>query len=144
MPRISTDAHEIALAVPTIDVARLRLLPRAELPPEVSRVFGELVGSVEPDHFREADRPILEELAQAIALQRAATAALHEGGLMTGGELNPLVRVVGAQAGLIARLATRCRLTPQSRLSKDRAAATTGAAVPSPSAALELARRFTQ
>jgi hypothetical protein len=87
-------------------------------------VFGELVASVDASHFRESDRPILEELAQAVALQREAVGMLSAEGLIVAGAVNPLAKVVATQGRLIASLATRCRLTPQSRMSKDKAART--------------------
>lgn len=122
MPRRSAESLAIA---PVIDLGRVRLAARPDLSPNVRRVFNELVGSVDASHFRESDRPILEELAQAVALQREATAALADQGLMVGGEVNGLAKVIAVQSRLIASLATRCRLTPQARASKDKAANTT-------------------
>ena len=97
-------------------------------------MFSELVASVGPAHFRESDRPIVEELAQAVAIAREASQALAEQGLLVEGEdgerPNPLLKVISTQGRLIASLATRCRLTPQSRISKDKSNATTQEGLP--------------
>ena len=110
---------------PVVDVARLRLLPRSELSPDVQRAFSAIVGSAAPDHFREPDRLMVEQLAQALVIQRQAAEALAEQGLLVDGKPNPLIRVVREQARLVASLLTKLRLTVQARVSKDRAATTT-------------------
>ena len=121
MPRRS--ANSLAVA-PVVDVARIRLAARAELPPSERRVFADLVRAVDASHFREADRVMLEQLARAIAIERQAAEALYEQGLIVDGAPNPLIRVVREQSRLIASLATKCRLTTQARVSKDKAGAT--------------------
>ena len=61
-------------------------------------------------------------LGKAVAL--ATGAELDRQGLLVDGAPNPLIRVVREQARLVASLATKCRLTTQSRISKDKAATT--------------------
>lgn len=112
-----------------VDVRQTRIRARAGLPPNVAAVFNEITASVEAAHIRASDLPVFEELARAIALQREASAALAGQPLVVAGRdgprPHPLVKVVSEQARLIASLATRCRLTPQARMSKERANSTT-------------------
>jgi hypothetical protein len=89
----------------------------------------EILASVDAAHIRESDLPATEELARAIARQREIEHALVNQPLLVPGRdgprANPLVAMQREQGRLIASLLTRLRLTPQSRMSKERAVTTT-------------------
>lgn len=120
MPRKSIQSLTIR---PVVDVARLRLTPGADLTPTEQRVFSRLVGSVDAGHFRASDRLMVAQLARAIVIGDVAAAELERQGLIVADAPNPLIRVVREQSRLIAALARACRLTTQSRISKDKAGA---------------------
>lgn len=127
MPRVST----AALQTPVVDVRRVRLTPGPELVPRVARAFQERVASVSPEHFTEADRPVLNVLAAAVVTHADAVAHVEEHGLMLdNGKPNPASKVATDTAKLIASLCTTLRLTPQSRMSADKAATTTRESAP--------------
>jgi hypothetical protein len=121
MPRPSADSLAVA---PVVDVGRARLLPDTDLAPAEQRAFSVIVRSVAGDHFREGDRLLVTQLARAVVIADAAAAELDRQGLIVDGAPNPLIRVVREQARLVASLATKCRLTTQSRISKDKAGRT--------------------
>jgi hypothetical protein len=119
MPRRSADSY----LTPVLDVARVPLEPRAELDPKVAEVFRELVASVAPGHFQPCDRPVVEALATAIYIARQAQDGLAaaDWGTTRG---QALARLLREQSKAISMMATRLRLTPQSRMSKDKASGT--------------------
>lgn len=51
-----------------VDVGRKAIEPPADLQPGAASVFNQIVGSVEPSHFRKSDVHLLASLAQAIFL----------------------------------------------------------------------------
>ena len=145
MPRPSA----ISLATrPTVDVRQLRLQPGPELTPSQARVFTELVGSKEPAHFRECDRPLLNQAVRAIELADELARALDGAPLLVPGRdglrANPLIPTQREQARLVASLLTRLRLTPQARMSRDKAAKTTPDDGANLTRALHLARSHAQ
>jgi len=101
-------------------VRRTPLAPRPGLASKVAAVFRELVTSVAPGHFQACDLPLLEELACAIHVAREAREALSGAELGTP-KGNALARLLREQGKAIAMLATRARLTPQSRMSREKA-----------------------
>ena len=116
-------AESLAVA-PVVDVARIRQEPRPDMPPDVAREFSRVVASVDASHFRVADA-LLEDYAQAIVIRRQLSAELAEQGPIVDGKPSPLIAAIREQSRLIASLATKLRLTPQSRISKDKAGKTT-------------------
>ena len=139
MPRVALAALQGA----QIDVRRDRLTPRQGFPESLSRAFTELVGSVGPDHFCEADRPLLEAMATAVCMSREASAHVEEHGLMLpNGKPNPAGKVLLENQKLIKQLATALRLTPQSRISADKAGTTTRDADDQEDAEMATARRI--
>lgn len=121
MPRQS--AESLATA-PVVDVARVRLMPGSRPHSREQRAFSAIVGSVAADHFREADRLLVTQLARAVVIADVAAVELDRQGLIVDGLPNPLIRVVREQARLVASLATKCRLSAQARASKEKAART--------------------
>ena len=122
MPRKSAAAYLIPAPG---DGRPTRLRPPADIPPSVAGVMAEIIGSVDAAHLRACDLPMVEELARTIVTQRATAHALIGAPLVVSGKPNPLLVMERAATKLIAMLATRLRLTPQSRLSKDKANTTT-------------------
>jgi hypothetical protein len=93
-----------------------RLLPGAHLSAAAAEAFAGLVASAQPEHFRDADRPVLEALAMSIVITRELESELAaRGAVDLDGKVSPLVRHLRAQHGLIASLSVRLRLTPSSR-----------------------------
>jgi phage terminase small subunit len=90
-------------------------------------LFRELVGSVDADHFRAGDVPLLRQYVEAIRLAEEAGDALRRDGAVIGGRASPwLVVSEKAQRSMVA-LSMRLRLSPQSRLHARTAARKPGA-----------------
>jgi len=109
-----------------IDVNQRRLTPRPELGQRYSRAFTEIVGSVDPAHLRACDAPLVEQLAVAtIVCQDLASRIETEGTTLPDGSLNPVIRVLRQQQGIIATLTSRLRLNPSSRADRKNAGTST-------------------
>jgi hypothetical protein len=132
-------------SLPTDSAATPRLLvPGSELAPADAVAFTALVSSRDPSHFCEADRPLLNAAARAIRMEQDVAAALVGQPLVVqarnGPQPNPLVAMQREQQRLIAALLRGLRMTPQSRMSRDKAANTTTPSTPNLTDALALAR----
>lgn len=118
MPRRSS--ADLATPRRTAAPVRGRLRPSPDLPEPAASVFRALTESVDAEHFRGADRPLLEELAVALVVARnMRVAALAPAAAL---EARDLLRALRDQQRLIASLAIRCRLAPSSRITKRGAA----------------------
>ena len=85
-----------------------RLQPPNDLGPEERALFVKLVGSSPSGHFIETDQPLLTAYVIAICLSRRAAAKLAE---------DPSLATVWERSTrMLATLATRLRLAPQSRV----------------------------
>ena len=102
------------------------LLPCDHLPEPAKVIFAEIVASVGDGHLAQSDKPVLEALAVAIHVARELAAVVTRDGVETAeGKVSGAVRNLRAQQALIGQLSSRLRLTPQNRISKDKAATTT-------------------
>jgi phage terminase small subunit len=100
-----------------------RLRPPAHLGPEEAKIFREIVSSCHPQHFAPSDVYLLAAYCEAIVISRRAAAALHED--------QGAAAVWERAVRVLATLATRLRLAPQSRSDPKTVARRTGYAPPS-------------
>lgn len=99
-----------------------RLTPSGDLSPVARKEFERLVASVDPNHFAEADRPLLAAYAEAICNAREAQKALDSGGMVDErGKISVWITVQEKQIRAIVALAMRLRLSPQSRFDRQTA-----------------------
>jgi terminase small subunit-like protein len=112
MPRRS--AASLDVAAPSF--GEKRIAPRRGAPAEVAAVFKELVTSVPANHFRPADRDLLEQFAQAVVLARQAYVELEEAGPVINGRASPWLTALEKAHRSTAALSVRLRLGPQTRL----------------------------
>ena len=111
MPRKSAAAAAILSFRP-----RPHLAPSPGAPPEVRKLFSELVASVPEGHFVVSDAPLLEEYATAIHWARQATLALaKQGPLNIEGRPSGWVAIQEKASKAIVALSARLRLSPQHR-----------------------------
>ena len=95
-------------AVVPISPLNPRLQPPADLAEEEAALFRQLVASCPSDHFVESDQPLLAAYCIAICLSRRSAAKLAE---------DPSLATVWERSTrMLATLATRLRLAPQSRV----------------------------
>jgi hypothetical protein len=85
-------------------------------------VFDEIIAGVAADHFKPADRVILEQLAVAVFIARELAAGVVRDGVIINGKPNQAARHLRQQQATIATLSTKLRLTTQSRITKRGAA----------------------
>jgi hypothetical protein len=84
------------------------LQPPADLSATEAQVFREIAASVPATHFRQSDAPLLAAYATAIVVSRRSAKSLeHDASFITVWEKS---------TRLVATLATKLRLAPQSRL----------------------------
>ena len=107
-----------------------RLACPATLDAESAAFWAEIVNSVQPDHFRPADVPLLTAYCEQRALYaRAMSHLVVPGGLTEctalGEKVSPYFAIMARSAQLMTMLARSLRLTPQSRSTPDRAARST-------------------
>ena len=101
------------------------LLPGRHVPEPAKAIFAEIVASVGEGHLQPVDRPLLEQLAVAIHVARELAAVIERDGVLTQtGKVSMAVRTLKSQQALIGQLCSRARLTPQNRISKDKARTT--------------------
>ena len=98
------------------------LLPCEHVPDAARAIFAEIVSSVAPGHFRPCDRTLLEQLAVAIFIARELADHVTTEGVIVAGRPNQAARHLRQQQATVASLATKLRLTTQSRISKRGAA----------------------
>ena len=91
-----------------------RLAPPRHLSAEARRLFVELTGAVAPEHFTTADRPLLCQYVEALALAERAVRELRRAPV-AGGKPSPWLAVAEKCWRSTATLATKLRLAPQAR-----------------------------
>ena len=102
--------------------SRRRLEPRTGCSVAIATAFREIVDSISADHFVESDGPLVERYAAGIVLARLAEKNLALHGYVIGSnrsgqpQQNPWCSVLAQADKVIATLATRLRLAPQSRM----------------------------
>lgn len=104
--------------------SRHLLLPGSHVSDDVSAIFAEIVGSVSVGHFSTADRALIEQYAAALHIAREIAAHIAAEGVVIDGKVSAAAKAHKQQAALCGQLASRLRLTPQNRISKDRATTT--------------------
>jgi hypothetical protein len=115
------------MPMPNVSGGPGRIWPGPHLSPKIAKVFEEITRASAPAAFSECDRPLLDSLATAIAFTRQAQRTLERRGLVIRGEINPLTRYVRDQQRIICTICTRLRISPQSRVSKEKAGANASA-----------------
>src|SRR5262245_45382 len=91
-----------------------------DAPPDVRRLFDQVVASCRVEHFRESDVLLLIEYCEVAALTARANAQLRNECLISpdGSRVNPLMGVLERARKSLSVLSRQLRLTPQSRLSQ--------------------------
>jgi hypothetical protein len=120
MPRRSA----AELAAPTVRGRPARLAPPPSLSTDARTAFLAIVGSVEPEHFKPVDAPLVCRLAVAQTWSQRAEAELERDRGVVDGKPSPWIAILEKQVKTSAMLATRLRLTPQSRYDARAAART--------------------
>jgi phage terminase small subunit len=123
MPRKSRAALDLASHV---NAASNRLRPPDDLPADVVAVFRRIVASTDPRHFVPADLDLLVRYCKAIADAALADRMLATDGYVIDGKPSAWIAIQREANRAIAVLATRLRLSPQSRVDPK----TTGARMP--------------
>jgi hypothetical protein len=82
---------------------------------EVARAFEAIVSTVEPEHFKPVDVPLIAQLATARVLLDRADVELERAGAVVDGRPSPWLTVRVKELRAVITLSTRLRLTPQSR-----------------------------
>lgn len=100
-----------------------RLKPPATLSPKASEIFKRLVRSVDADHFRSVDMPLLTQYCVACAQADEASAKLAKDGAVIDGKASPWLSVQEKSMRAAAVLATKLRVAPLSRFDRTAAAA---------------------
>lgn len=99
--------------------------PPRHLCREAKKTWRQIVESLPPDRFRVADQHLLAAYVESSAIHAEAVAILEREGLTVKMGSNsyevphPALTVMNRQAQLMCTLATKLRLTPQSRISPE-------------------------
>jgi len=113
---------ELTIVRPEVDTKPTRPRPPDSLNDRERRLFLDLINATAPTHFRSSDLPLLLQYVQLSVLAADASAAIStEGAVLDDGLLNPFLAVQTRAVRLMALLATRLRLSPQSRLTQRQA-----------------------
>jgi hypothetical protein len=102
-----SEAELLGPAFTCIDVARKPVSTPSGLDPAVRKIFVEVVASCDPQHFRQADVPLLISYATATNLARCYASNI--------GEDATALKAWTECTKLQISLATKLRLTPSSR-----------------------------
>ena len=118
MPRKS--AAELTILIPRVDGRPNHITAPPGLGAEERRLFAGLVRSMPAEHFRQGDVPLLVRHIEAILMtERAGREMESTGGPVIAGAdglvTNPWFGVQQRSARMVAVLATRLRMSPQSR-----------------------------
>ena len=114
MPRKASAALSI---VPLrVDGQPNHISPPSNLGATERRLFNNVVRSMPSHHFRDCDVPLLTRFVEAIAMtERAGREMEGTGGPVVKGAMNPWFSVQQRSSKMVAVLATRLRMSPQSR-----------------------------
>ena len=93
-----------------------RLQPGSDMPADAAVVFRHITASTAPGHFVEADRDLLHRYCQAVADARQSDRELVANGFVVDGKPSSWLQIQAQANKAIATLATRLRLSPQSRI----------------------------
>jgi len=100
-----------------------RLKPPATLSPRAAEIFKRLVRSVDADHFRSVDMPLLAQYCVACAQADEASEKLAAEGAVIDGKASPWLAVQEKSMRAAAVLSTKLRCAPISRFDRTAAAA---------------------
>ena len=104
------------LSVLRVDGKPNPLKPPAHLSKDERRRLEQLVGSVDPTHFRPSDLPLICRYVEADALAEQAAAELRTAGPVVDGRASPWLIVQEKAVRALVSLSMRLRLSPQSRI----------------------------
>jgi phage terminase small subunit len=94
-----------------------RLSPPADMTESERTLFLRLVSGCTPEHFRSTDAPLLQEYVQQALLARQAAEEMRAaGGAVVDGKVSPWFAVQQRAVKTMCVLATRLRLSPQTRI----------------------------
>jgi phage terminase small subunit len=110
----------ISLVRPNVQGSPTRVQPPANLNDKERRLFLELVNGTSPGHFRPTDIPLLTPYCQTSVLAEHAFAMMSKTGgpVLEDGSSNPWHDVQMRALRSLTILATRLRLSPQSRITQ--------------------------
>ncbi len=111
MPRKST----AALSVLRVDGKPRRVTAPKGLQGDAAQVFMDIVSSCPPEHFTAADRPLLAQFCEALALSARAARELHRSGPVKNGRASAWLTVAEKAWRATAALAPKLRLCPSAR-----------------------------
>jgi phage terminase small subunit len=92
-----------------------RLRPPDDLSVAEKEIFAAIAGAVDPQHFAPSDLPLLASYCVAVCQEREANRHLRAEGHVIGGKASPWIVVQEKSHRMMAALAMRLRLAPQSR-----------------------------
>ena len=101
-----------------IVTGKARLKAPETLSEGAAAIFLATVNAVDPDHFSEVDRPLLEQYAGAADLARQAQQHLDRDGAVIAGKVSPWVAVLEKANRSCVALAGKLRVCPQSRFDR--------------------------
>jgi phage terminase small subunit len=111
--RVSAAEYE----TPLVDVRHRRLEPPPHLGKVEAQRFADLVASVDAEHFRESDIPLIARYVEADLLAEQAARELRTAGpVLDSGRVNGWITVQEKAVRAMVALAMRLRLSPQSRI----------------------------
>src|SRR5262245_20410372 len=103
----------------------LDLEPPPALSPRAADVFRHVVGSVDAEHFRAVDAPLIAQYSIACAQSDEASERLAKEGCVVGGKPSPWLAIQKESMRSAAVLASKLRVCPISRLDRNVAGTTT-------------------
>ena len=113
MPRKSLAA---IAAFPNVSGVPARIRPPADMPEEQAEIFRNLVASVDAEHFRRGDAPLLRQYVEAISLAEQAADELRRDSAVIDGKTSAWLSVQTAAMKNMVALSAHLRLAPQSRM----------------------------
>jgi phage terminase small subunit len=112
MPRKSA----AELSMPPINGEPPRLQPPSSLSESEAAIFTAVLKACDPTHFRKSDLPLLCRFCELTALADQAAHELRENGAVIDGKASAWIIVQEKCVRGLVALATKLRLSPQSRL----------------------------
>jgi phage terminase small subunit len=113
-------------SVTALSVAPVAPWARIEPPPHLTesqrKLWADVVATKPAEWFKADSAPVLETYCQAVDNYRRTQQALDETPALDLAQYRTLSDLSSKQAALVASLATKLRLTPQSRYTPDKAA----------------------
>jgi P27 family predicted phage terminase small subunit len=109
-----------------IGPAEKRPKPRYGMTQRARNLWTEIVNNLPPTHFRKGDYPLLRAYCEAEELHYKATKAINKEGAVIQGKVvkqNPWVAIQTQTAHTMSQLATKLRLCPNSRITRDQSGA---------------------